>query len=285
MALEKARAASIPASMVVVGDDVGVGRTQSGKVGRRGIAGTCLVHKIAGAAASSASLDLGLDEVVRIAETVAQNLVSVGASLAHVHVPGRAVQGGGEWEVENALRDGEIEVGMGIHNEDGCERVRLELPALVDKMLRQLLDRGDEDRHFIDIDGGDEVVLLVNNLGGVSPLEMAGIANEVIQQLNVTYGIRPIRILVGTFMTSLNGLGFSVTLLKVVELGVGLGMLELLDAPTEAVGWAANVTSKTWCAKQEKEEPETQAGEGHGQQQIKPSNITCKCNIALVNTE
>ena len=86
MGVEKARAQGRRVEMVVVGDDVGVTRSAAGKVGRRGIAGTCLVHKITGALAETGA---GLDDVVKVAKLVSENVVSIGASLSHVHVPGR----------------------------------------------------------------------------------------------------------------------------------------------------------------------------------------------------
>ena len=105
-----------------------------------------------------------------------------------------------------------------------------------------------QDRNFLNITNKDEVVLLVNNLGGVSVLELGGITNEVVEQLAKDWKIKPVRILSGTFMTSLNGLGFSVSLLKVTDTGLGAGssMIELLDAPAEASGWSAAVSSETW---------------------------------------
>jgi dihydroxyacetone kinase len=112
-------------------------------------------------------------------------------------------------------------------------------------MLAQLLDMKDEDRAFLEIHSKDQVVLLVNNLGGVSVLEIGGITTEVVTQLEKDYGIKPIRLLSGTYMTSLNGLGFSITLLKVTEAG-GKTMLELLDAPAEATGWPASIRTETW---------------------------------------
>lgn len=90
MGVEKARAAGVEVEMVVVGDDVGVGRAKAGKVGRRGIAGTVLVHKISGALAAQGRT---LAEVAKVARLVAENLVSVGASLEHVHVPGHSEDG------------------------------------------------------------------------------------------------------------------------------------------------------------------------------------------------
>nr|POF14102.1 dihydroxyacetone kinase 1 [Quercus suber] len=237
MAVEKAKAAGMEVEMVIVGDDAGVGRSQGGKVGRRGIAGTVLVHKIAGALAASGA---NLKEVHKVAQLVADNTVSIGSSLSHVHVPGRAADG------DDELKDGEVEIGMGIHNEPGSEKSTADLTGLVKTMLKYMLDVKDTDRAFLSVNHADETVLLVNNLGGVSVLEMGGITNEVITQLTSDYNIRPVRILSGTFMTSLNGLGFSISLLKTQVLGGSQSMLQLLDASAEASGWAAAISSKTW---------------------------------------
>ncbi|KAK4217105.1 Dak1 domain-containing protein [Rhypophila decipiens] len=249
VAVEKARAAAtgIPVEMVIVGDDVGVGRTKSGKVGRRGIAGTVLVHKITGALAAQG---YGLADVTKVARLVADNLVSVGASLGHVHVPGRSKITQNDDTEGSFLGQDEVEIGMGIHNEPGSsiqsEEGGVKLPNLVKKMLSQLLDMSDKDRAFVTVNS-NEVVLLVNNLGGVSPLEMGGIVTEVVDQLKENWNIRPVRILSGTYMTSLNGNGFSITLLNVVNTDIGgPGMVDLLDFPAECVGWAAPISKLAW---------------------------------------
>lgn len=241
MGVEKAKAKGVKTDMVVVGDDVGVGREKAGKVGRRGIAGTVLVVKIAGAAAEAGH---SLEEVKEVAVRASENLVSVAASLHRVHVPGR----GPKEEEDQPLGDEEVELGMGIHNEPGFARLSVALPELVEKMLKQMLDQNDKDRAYLKVDS-KEVVLLINNLGGVSPLEMAGITCEVTTQLEKTYKIKPVRILSGTYMTSLNGLGFSITLLNCVDTGINKSMLQLLDAPAEAIGWAAPIKTETWNAK------------------------------------
>lgn len=238
MAAEKANASGIKTEMLVVGDDVGVGRAKSRRVGRRGIAGTVLIVKIAGALAA---MGKPLAEVSGVARKAAENLVSVGASLDHVHVPGRTVSS------EDDLHAGEVEIGMGIHNEAGSGRAKLSLPELVQRMLSQLLDQEDKDRAFVEFNSND-VVLLINNLGGVSVLEMGGITTEVVSQLRSTYNIRPARIYSGTYMTSLNGLGFSISLLNAVKTG-GPGMIELLDAPSEVSGWTAPISTSTWEAR------------------------------------
>ncbi|KAF5249153.1 hypothetical protein FANTH_5529 [Fusarium anthophilum] len=260
MAVEKAKAAGLEVKMVVVGDDVGVGRAKAGKVGRRGIAGTVLVHKISGALAA---LGKPLDQVAQYAQLTADNLVSVGASLEHVHVPGRKA------DTEGSLAADEAELGMGIHNEPGSGREKAELPDLVSKMLKQLLDTADKDRAFVNVDS-KEVVLMINNLGGVSVLELGGITAEVASQLESNYSIRPVRILSGTFMTSLNGLGFSISLLNVVSPDFEApSMIELLDAPSEVVGWSAPVQANTWEAKNNN----TRAGRAGATGDIKSSGL------------
>ncbi|EEU44757.1 uncharacterized protein NECHADRAFT_63627 [Fusarium vanettenii 77-13-4] len=267
MGVEKAKAAGLAVEMVVVGDDVGVGRAKAGKVGRRGIAGTVLVHKISGALAA---LGKPLDVVAKYARLTASNLVSVGASLEHVHVPGRKV------DSEGSLEAGEVELGMGIHNEPGSGREKADLPDLVSKMLKQLLDTIDKDRAFVNV-SSKEVVLMINNLGGVSVLELGGITAEVVSQLESKHNIRPVRVLSGTYMASLNGLGFSITLLNVVSPDFDApSMIELLDAPSEVVGWSAPIQSRTWEAKNSA----TRTGNDGASQDAQPSDLKIDANSA-----
>jgi len=268
MAVEKARALGLRVEMVVVADDVGVGRAKGGKVGRRGIAGTCLVLKIVGALAESGA---ALEDCARVARLVAGNVVSVGSSLSHVHVPGRS------GAVEDEMAEDEVEVGMGIHNEPGSERAKESLPGLVKKMLAQMLDPNDKDRNFLSVSKEDKTVLLVNNLGGVSVLELGGITDEVVKQLKATYGVEPLRILAGTYMTSLNGMGFSISLLKLqdTELGHGKSMLELLDAPAEATGWSAAVQTSTWTNKSPPSAPKEISAQ---EEEAKPTNLKSTYN-------
>ncbi|KAL1875599.1 dihydroxyacetone kinase Dak1 [Paecilomyces lecythidis] len=240
MAVEKAKAAGIKTEFFPMADDVGVGRKKSGKVGRRGIAGGILILKIVGALADTGA---SLEDVYGVAKLTNENLVSVGASLEHVHVPGREVDPNAE-----KLPAGVAEVGMGIHNEPGSHRIKFTIEELIKTMLLQLLDQNDKDRAFITHQPGDKFVLFINNLGGVSTLELSGITSEVHRQLGKDYKISPVRTIQGAFQTSLNGLGFSVSLLKLADTGLGAGksLLELIDAPAEAVGWAAPITTATW---------------------------------------
>ncbi|KAL2830039.1 Dak1 domain-containing protein [Aspergillus cavernicola] len=238
MAAEKARAAGIKTEFFAINDDVGVGKKKGGKVGRRGIGGGILILKIVGALAEAGG---SLEDVYKTAQLANDNLISVGSSLEHVHVPGREPS-------DDSVPEGEIEVGMGIHNEPGSHRVKATLVELIETMLLQMLDHNDPDRAFVTRKPGDKFALLINNLGGVSTLELSGITDEVYRQLDQSYQIKPERIVQGTFLTSLNGLGFSISLLKLADNGLGPGksFLELLDAPAEAVGWAAPISTSTW---------------------------------------
>ncbi|GAQ09745.1 dihydroxyacetone kinase 1 [Aspergillus lentulus] len=242
MAAEKSRAAGIKTEFFAINDDAGVGKKKGGKVGRRGIGGGILILKIVGALAEAGA---SLEDVYRIAQLANSNLASVGSSLEHVHIPGRGVP-------EDTIPDGEVEVGMGIHNEPGSHRMKFSLPEVIKTMLLQILDHNDPDRAFLTHQPGDQLVLLINNLGGVSTLELSGITDEVYRQLTKDFNVKPVRIIQGTFLTSLNGLGFSISLLKLADTGLGPGksMLELLDAPAEAVGWSAPIRTSTWEAHQ-----------------------------------
>lgn len=244
MAAEKAKAAGIKTEFYAMGDDVGVGRAKGGKVGRRGIGGSVMVLKTCGALAETGA---SLEEVYGLAQLVTSNTVSVGASLEHVHVPGREVPDPNSDEI---IPSTQIEVGMGIHNEPGSHKVEAELPDLIKIILAQLLDPNDKDRHFLDISSSDKVVLFINNLGGISMLELAGIVAETAKQTKKDYNLVPIRVISGTFLTSLNGMGFSCSILKIVDTGLGKGksILELLDAPAEAIGWAHPIPTSTWDA-------------------------------------
>ncbi|EPX74726.1 dihydroxyacetone kinase Dak1 [Schizosaccharomyces octosporus yFS286] len=246
MAVEKERAAGRKAELIAVGDDVSVGRAKSGKVGRRGLAGTVLIHKIAGAAASHG---VGLEDLVKLCHTANDNMVSINASLAHVHVPGQ-----GPRDDDESMAHDEMELGMGIHNEPGCRRIS-PIPSiddLVSEMLKQLLDQSDKDRAYVNINSEDEVVLVMNNLGGLSLLEFSAVSSKVEEALAEQYSIRPVRVYAGIFTTSLNGLGFGITLFRTTDHininGKEISFLNLLDEPVEATGWPyclpANVNSQ-----------------------------------------
>ncbi|KAF9221345.1 dihydroxyacetone kinase [Gyrodon lividus] len=220
---------------VIVGDDVAVGRAQGNIVGRRGLAGVCLVYKIAGALATRGG---SLDEVYAVAEYVSSRLSTIGVGLEHCHVPGTAVP-------DTHLGANELEIGLGIHNESGHRRVSPVPPLdeLIPSLVKMLTSITDPDRSFVPFEknGTDHVVLLVNNLGGLSELELGAIVGETKSVLDKR-GITVRRVVAGSFMTSLNMPGFSITLLLLPNVNdthaiPADAILSLLDDPTNAPGW------------------------------------------------
>ncbi|GJN93409.1 hypothetical protein Rhopal_006464-T1 [Rhodotorula paludigena] len=223
-----------PFRLTVVGDDVAVPRSQGRLVGRRGLAGTVLVYKLAAALAETGA---DIDEVYALAEYAATRVGTMGAGLEHCHVPGTG-------PAEAHLGPAEVELGMGIHNESGIAKISLPSSAeLVEKMLAYIIDTTDKERAFLPYqhDGKDEVILLVNNLGGMSELELSSIANDTVKALEEQQSkIAVKRIMVGTVMTSLNLPGFSITTLLLPRDGDKYSssqILQFFDAPASAPGW------------------------------------------------
>ncbi|KAF5386528.1 hypothetical protein D9757_005939 [Collybiopsis confluens] len=226
-----------PVRFLTVGDDVAVPRSRITLVGRRGLAGTVLLYKIAGALAAQGG---ALDEVESIGKYVSDNLATIGVATGHSHVPGTD-------RGKDVLAEDEIEVGMGIHNEPGVLRLRGKngsppplsevIPKLVDMLT--VSEQDDNERGWVPFPSGSDVVLMVNNLGGLSPLELSAASLEATKVIH-SRGLNMKRVLSGSYMTSLNMPGFSLTLLKLPkdtqEPSQGL-LLSLIDAPAEASGW------------------------------------------------
>lgn len=204
LANEKAVARGHKCRMIICGDDVSVGRKGS-LVGRRGLAGQIGVLKIMGGAAGQGA---SLDEVYDLGVAVADQIVSIAATLDHCHVPGRAEHA--------ALGSDEVEIGTGPHNEPGYRKLS---PApSAGELVRQILDyclrEDDPERSYVKFRPGDETMLLISNFGGISHLEMGALADEVLTQLASTWGIEPVRVYVGPLETSLNASAFSVSVVN-----------------------------------------------------------------------
>ena len=196
MAADMAADEDIVVEKVIVADDVAV-ENSTWTTGRRGIAGTVFVHKIAGACAETGA---ELAEVKRVAEKVIANVRSMGMSVSPCTVP--AV---GKPSFE--LAEDEVEIGIGIHGEPGTHREKISsAAATVDTLVGKILDEG--------IYGeGDEVAVMVNGMGA-TPLSELFIANLRVKEILDEKKIRIAKTEVGNFMTSLDMAGFSVTLLK-----------------------------------------------------------------------
>ncbi|KAK6085984.1 dihydroxyacetone kinase [Seiridium cupressi] len=235
LAAERAKADGSCKKVAVVPltDDVSLGRSKSAVVGRRGMPGHVIPMKIVGAAAKK---QYSFEKCVDIAKAVNAQVVSIGSALDHCHVPGRAKH-------ETLPADVAV-VGAGIHNEPGAQRLSPfpSVEELIGYCLKLLCDPDDTERAFVTFDSGDEVVLLLNNYGGLSNLELGALTDETIVQLEKTWSINPVRILSGVFETSLNAPGFSISLCNLSKAAMESStkvpeLLELLDMRTGAVWW------------------------------------------------
>ncbi|MGF6917827.1 dihydroxyacetone kinase [Paraburkholderia sp. 40] len=216
LAAEIARAEGILVEMMIVADDVALSASGD-HAGRRGLAGTVLVHKIAGAAAARG---LPLAEVARLAREAAASLGTMGVALAPCTVPAAGKPG-------FALGDGEIEWGLGIHGEPGVARGALEpADAIVGKLLAKIVDN-------LALQAGERVALLVNNLGGTPPSELNVVAGAALREL-AGRGIEVARAWAGTFLSALEMAGVSLTLLRIDD-----ERLSLLDAASQTSAWPA----------------------------------------------
>jgi dihydroxyacetone kinase-like protein len=211
-AAELAEAEGATVRSVIVDDDVAV-KDSLYTAGRRGVAGTVLVEKIAGAAAERGD---DLDAVAAIATRVNAQARSMGVALTPSTVPHAG-------EPSFTLADDEVEIGIGIHGEPGRERIPLE-PAdgIVDRLLGPIL----EDLPF---ESGDRVLLFVNGMGGTPQIELYIVFRRAAQVL-AERGIEVARSLVGNYVTSLEMQGVSITLLRLDD-----EFVELWDAPVNTI--------------------------------------------------
>jgi len=198
---------------VYVNDDVAV-KDSLYTVGRRGVAGTVLVHKIAGAAAE---MGWDLPQVKAIAERVIANVRSMGFALTSCTVPAKGTP-------TFSLAEDEMEFGVGIHGEPGTVREKL---VGADALATKLLDRILGDLPFT---SGDEVAVLINGFGA-TPLQELFVLNNAVSKTLAEKGIRTYQTFVGNYMTAIDMAGASVSLLKLdPELKI------LLDAPADTTG-------------------------------------------------
>jgi triose/dihydroxyacetone kinase / FAD-AMP lyase (cyclizing) len=228
LAAERARAEGIPVDMVVVADDVALAGG-GGHAGRRGLAGTILVHKVAGAVAEAGA---SLAEVAAEARDAASAVRTMGVALTPCTVPAAGRPG-------FSLGEAEVELGLGIHGEPGVRRVPVEpADALVDRLMGPILAEIT----------GDQVALLVNNLGGTPTMELAIVTRHAIDVLEQS-GKRVERVYAGTFLSALEMAGVSLTVFPVDD-----QRLARLDAPTDAPAWpnaAARPRSRSTTASPE----------------------------------
>ncbi len=210
-AAELADLEEIKVRAVVVNDDVAV-EDSTWTAGRRGVAGTVLVEKIAGAAAERGD---DLDAVVAVAEKVIGQVRSMGVALTACTVPHAG-------KPSFDLGEDEIEIGIGIHGEPGRHRIPM---APANAITDQLVDPILGDLHL----DGDRVLLFVNGMGGTPESELYIVYQHARERLEAA-GLTVSRSLVGNYITSLEMQGCSITVLKLDD-----ELTALWDAPVNTV--------------------------------------------------
>jgi dihydroxyacetone kinase-like protein len=208
MAAELAQADGIDVRTVVVADDVAV-EDSTWTAGRRGVAGTVLVEKAAGAAAAAGK---SLDEVAAAAQAMADAVKSMGLALKGCTVPHIGEPG-------FTLSDNEVEMGVGIHGEPGRARVPM---ASADDLTDSLYDAIVADTPLA---SGAQVIVLVNGMGATPAYQLDIVFRRVAQRLDAD-GVVIARALVGNYVTSLDMEGVSLTIAAVTD-----EQIALWDAP------------------------------------------------------
>lgn len=222
LAAEQAKSEGYKVETVIVGDDCALPPPR-GIAGRRGLAGTILVHKVAGAAAAAG---LSLDEVAAEAKCASEMVGTMGVGLSVCTLPGQVTS--------DRLGPGKMELGLGIHGEPGAAVADLQpVEVVVSHVLKQILSL---ETNYVPITRGNRVVLMVNGLGATPVMELMIAAGKAVPQLQLEHGLAVDRVYTGSFMTSLDMAGFSISIMKADE-----AILQRLDAATKAPFWPAGV--------------------------------------------
>ncbi len=240
MAVEMLHMDSITVGSIVIDDDIAV-KDSLYTAGRRGVAATVLIEKLVGAAADAGK---NIEYCEALATRLNNRSRSIGVALSACVVPANG-------KPSFVLADDEIEFGVGIHGEPGIERREYKnADTTTSEMLKELLEAQpytrilktwnretgewvETEQTTENLEKGDNLIVLVNGLGGTPESELFGTYRKVHEELEDA-GFNIARTLVGNYCTSLNMEGFSITLLKADE-----EILELWDAPvaTPSMRW------------------------------------------------
>lgn len=215
MAQEMAEMENITVDSVVVDDDIAVEDSLYTQ-GRRGVAGTVLVHKVLGYAAAQGK---SLEDIKALAEQLVPNIKTIGLALSGATVPEVGKPG-------FVLEDDEFEYGIGIHGEPGYKKEKLQPSA---KLATELVDKLLAD---FDAKEGDEFALLINGMGATPLMEQYVFANDVSQLLS-DKGVKVTYKKLGDYMTSIDMAGLSLTLVKIED----PEWVTALNAPVTTVAW------------------------------------------------
>lgn len=215
MAQDLAEMEGIEVASVVVDDDIAVEDSLYTQ-GRRGVAGTILVHKILGHAARAGK---SLTEIKALADELVKNIHTVGLALSGATVPEVGKPG-------FVLEDDEIEFGIGIHGEPGYRKEKMQ-PSK--ELARELVDKLSQS---FDLQAGDRIGLLINGMGATPLMEQYVFAADVAGLL-VDTGIEVVYKKLGNYMTSIDMAGISLTFIKLDN----PDWLAALEGPVTTAAW------------------------------------------------
>ncbi|XP_059453257.1 putative 3,4-dihydroxy-2-butanone kinase isoform X1 [Corylus avellana] len=222
LAAEQAKSEGYKVETVIVGDDCALPPPR-GIAGRRGLAGTILVHKVAGAAAAAG---LSLAEVATEAKCASEMVGTMGVALSVCTLPGQVTS--------DRLGPGKMELGLGIHGEPGAALADIQpVDVVVSHVLNQILS---PETNYVPITRGNRVVLMINGLGATPVMELMIASGKAVPKLQLEHGLAVDRVYTGSFMTSLDMAGFSISIMKADET-----ILQRLDAATKAPSWPVGV--------------------------------------------
>ncbi|XP_030541273.2 putative 3,4-dihydroxy-2-butanone kinase [Rhodamnia argentea] len=222
LAAEQAKAEGYKVETVIVGDDCAL-PPRRGIIGRRGLAGTILVNKVAGAAAAAGR---SLPDVAAEAKRASEVIGTMGVALSVCTLPCPATS--------DRLGPEKMELGPGIHGEPGAAVTDLQpVDVIISHVLQEILST---ETGYVPITRGNRVVLMVNGLGATPVMELMIAAGKAVPKLQLEHGLAVDRVYTGSFMTSLDMAGFSITIMKSDE-----SILQHLDAATKAPYWPVAV--------------------------------------------
>ncbi|KAJ0047841.1 hypothetical protein Pint_16828 [Pistacia integerrima] len=228
LAAEQAKSEGYKVETVIVGDDCALPPPR-GITGRRGLAGTILVNKVAGAAAAAG---LSLADVTAEAKRASEMVGTMGVALSVCTLPGQVTS--------DRLGPGKMELGLGIHGEPGAAVADLQpVDVVVSHVLKQILST---ETNYVPITRGNRVVLMINGLGATPAMELMIAAGKAVPNLQLEHGLAVDRVYTGSFMTSLDMAGFSITIMKADQ-----GILQRLDAATKAPYWPVGADGAWSC--------------------------------------
>jgi dihydroxyacetone kinase len=210
LAAEKAKKLGFKVEMVIIDDDISIENSKQ----PRGIAGTVFIHKVAGYFAQQ---DACLEEVTQQAERCNQNVNSIGVAVTSCHIPGE--------ETEDRIPANKAELGLGIHGEPGIAVIDIDHSRdVVELMAEKLLEKTNNQKY----------ALLLNNLGGTSPLEMSLLTKDVVESslgenMSYLFGPKP-------FVTAIDMKGFSLSCVVLSD-----EIETALMAPVSVESWSLGI--------------------------------------------